>query len=298
MLRCPLCAGPVVHAFTTRDHNRRVRDEAFVYVRCSACGVLSLRDVPDDLQAFYPQDYFVLPAIDELRAQARSQRYPIELVQRQASGGRLVEIGPGNGTFALQALDAGFDVAAIEIDPAAAQHLRATLGIEVIESGVPHDALADLGPLDAVVAWHVIEHVPQPWELLRAAAQQLAPGGVLVLATPNPAAFGLRVLGARWPHVDAPRHLFLIPHGTLIARARAFGLQPVLLTASDPIGRIWNAFAWQYLLRRPGASRLRELAARAAGIAIAGLLAPVERRGVRGAAYTVVLRKPPRSAPS
>jgi len=298
MQRCPLCAGPAAHAFTTRDHNRRVRDEPFVYVRCSVCGVLSLRDVPDDLTSFYPQDYFVLPAIDELRALGRAQRYPIELVQRHAGGGRLVEIGPGNGIFALQALDAGFDVTAIEIDPAAAQHLRTTLGIEVIESGAPHDALAGRGPLDAVVAWQVIEHVPQPWALLQASAEQLAPGGVLVLATPNPAAFGLRMLGGRWPHVDAPRHLFLIPHGALIARARALGLEPVLLTATDPIGRMWNAFAWQYLLRRPGASRLRELAARAAGIAIAGLLAPIERRGIRGAAYTVVLRKPPRSAHS
>lgn len=293
---CPLCGAATAHAFATRDRNRAIADEAFRYRRCVDCAALHLADVPDDLARYYPREYFVLPALDELRERAVRERWRMELVAPHVTGGRLIEIGPGDGLFAIQALDAGFEVAAIEADPAAAAHLRAVLGIDVAQSAAPEDELAALGPADAIVAWHVLEHVPRPWDVVDAAAAALAPGGVLVIATPNPRAFGLRVLGARWPHVDAPRHLFLLPHDAVIARGRARGLEAVRLTATDPGGLGWNAFSWRYALRRPGASWARERAAHIAGELIARALAPVERRGLRGAAYTLVLRKAAASA--
>lgn len=289
--RCPLCDGDCATAFVTRDRNRGVRGDPFTYRRCQACGTLHLDNVPADIATFYPAAYFGLPGLDELRERALPERYRMALVAPHVSGGRLIEIGPGDGLFAIQALDAGFDVAAIEPDPAAAGHLRDVLGIDVVESASAEEELAALGPARAIVAWHVIEHVPRPWALLEAAAAALEPGGVLVLATPNPRAFSLRVLGPRWPHVDAPRHLFLLPHEAVIARGRALGLEPVKLTATDPGGLGWNAFAWRFALRRPGARWIHERLAQLAGEVIARVLALIERRGLRGAAYTLVLRK-------
>lgn len=290
--RCPLCDGLSAVAFVTRDRNRAIAEDRFAYRRCQDCGVLYLDNPPADLGRFYPSDYFARPTLERLRAiGAGSEAYRIEILRRHVADGRLAEVGPGDGIFAVQALDAGFEVSAIEMDPAACEHLRAMLGIEVVQSGAPQDALAALAPLRAVAAWHVIEHVPDPWAVVDAAAAALEPGGVLVVATPNPSAFGLRVLGARWPHVDAPRHLFLIPHETLTEHGRGVGLEPVELTHADPGGRHWNAFAWHYALRRPGIAPLADHAARLAGRAIAGALAPLERRGMRGAAYTLVLRK-------
>lgn len=289
---CPLCGGATAPAFTTPDRNRALSREQFRYARCGGCGTLHLENVPSDLAGFYPGEYFAFPTVEELRAQASGhERYRMQIVARHITGGRLVEIGPGSGNFAIQALDAGFDVAAIEADPGACRHLRETLGIEVVQSTRPQDALATLRPADAIVAWHVIEHVGEPWALLQAAAANLRPGGVLVLATPNPRAFGLRLLGGRWPHVDAPRHLFLLAHGALIAHARTVGLEPVMLTATDPGGLHWNTFSWHWLLRRPRPSPLRDNLANLAARALAAVLAPIERRGLRGAAYTVVLRK-------
>ena len=290
--RCPLCDGATAPAFVTRDRNRAISDEAFEYRRCLACGVLYLRNVPADLGRFYPSEYFARPTMAQLRAFARgSERYRSEILTRHAGGGRLAEIGPGDGIFAVQALDAGFEVTGIEMDPAACEHLRATLGIAVVQSAAPEDALGALAPLRVVAAWHVLEHVPDPWALVDAAARALEPGGVLIVATPNPQAFGLRVLGGRWPHIDAPRHLFLIPHATLVDHARGQGLDPVALTHTDAGGLHWNAFGWHYALRRPGIPPLLDHATRLAGRAVAGALAPIERRGMRGAAYTVVLRK-------
>jgi hypothetical protein len=109
---------------------------------------------------------------------------------------------------------------------------------------------------------------------------------------PNPEAFQFRALGARWPHVDAPRHLFLIPAAALEAKARALGLERAELTADDPGGRGWNAFGWQHLMIRPRSSTPAKLAALAVGRAVTAAMRPWERRPMRGATYTAVLRRP------
>lgn len=288
---CRLCDGPALPAFTTRDRNRALSSETFLYQRCTACRSLFLDNVPDDLARYYPPEYYSLPTLADLRRDAAAERYRIEIVARHARGGRLVEIGPGNGVFVVQALDAGFETAAVEMDERAAAYLREQLGIEVVRSAAPEQALAAMAPSRVIAAWHVLEHVHDPWGVVEAAAANLETGGVLVIATPNPRSFGLRALGPRWPHVDAPRHLFLLDHRALVARAGAAGLDPVALTTADQGTLHWNAFAWHYALRHPGIGGSRDQLAQLAGRAIARLLAPVERRPMRGAAYTIVLRR-------
>jgi SAM-dependent methyltransferase len=139
--------------------------------------------------------------------------------------------------------------------------------------------------------WHVLEHLREPWAALDAAARNLEPGGVLAVAMPNPGAFQFRLLRARWPHVDAPRHLFLIPAGLLVERARAAGLEPVRLTARDRGGIYWNRFGWQHALMRPGQSKARTTVALAFGTGVAALMAPIELSDLRGSTYTAVFRK-------
>ena len=166
------------------------------------------------------------------------------------------------------------------------------LGVEAIQSDEPERALADGPPASVVAMWHVIEHVRQPFELVAVAAERLEPGGVLVVATPNPGALGFRLLGSRWPHVDAPRHQYLIPARALTEAAAAHGLERVALDSDDPGSRGWNTFGWTHALR-PGhvgdAGRVPELA----GAVVARLVRPLESQAGRGAAYTAVFRKPP-----
>jgi Methyltransferase domain len=148
-----------------------------------------------------------------------------------------------------------------------------------------------MAPSRAIVLWHSFEHLTAPVAVLRAAAANLEAGGVLLIAAPNPGAFGLRLLGARWAHIDAPRHLQLVPGATLVRLAGEAGLAPLALTGSDRMGRDWNAHAWLQPLVRPGSSALRRRAAFYAGAICAEVLAPIERSGLRGSTYTAVFRK-------
>ena len=112
------------------------------------------------------------------------------------------------------------------------------------------------------------------------------------LATPNPAALQLRLLGSRWTHLDAPRHLVLVPAPALRRYAEGLGLEMVELTSSDRTGNDWNAFGWAELLTTPRTGPRGRRLAFLAGAAAAAALAPLERRELKGSSYTMVLRRP------
>jgi SAM-dependent methyltransferase len=280
-------------AFATPDRNRRVSQKRFCYYRCGSCGTLALVPAPADLDRYYPVEYYAFPSDRrELLVAAEGERYKLEIVSRFAPLGRLVEIGPSVGGFAALAQEAGYDTSAIEMDSACCRFLRETVGIVVYETAAPASALAAHGPFDVVAMWHVIEHLPDPRGALAAAASSLRPGGVLVLAAPNPNAFQFRVFGSRWTHVDAPRHLFLIPSKALIGIARNLGLEVALLTTSDPGTLGWNRFGWRESLANFTPSPYARRALRLVGSLAARAMGPFDRRDHSGSTYTLVLRRP------
>lgn len=120
--------------------------------------------------------------------------------------GRLLEIGCGSGDFLIAMKEKGWRVEGMDVDAAAAEVARQRSGVTVRVG-----SLGELGypeaSFDAITMCHVIEHVHDPVELLTECARLLAPGGRLVLVTPNWRSLGHRLFGARWPGIDAPRHL-------------------------------------------------------------------------------------------
>jgi SAM-dependent methyltransferase len=207
------------------------------------------------------------------------------------AGGTLVEIGAGFGLFARAARKAGFEVTAIEMDARCCDYLENVVGVDAICSDAPERALADIGPSRAIVLWHALEHLPRPWAVLERAVESLAPGGVLALAMPNPDSLQFRLLGTRWAHIDAPRHLFLIPFAALEARMMDLGLRLAHVTARDRAGRGWNSFGWEYALRRDPARRPPTIFTWTAAHILAQGLAPFERRGMNGTTYTAAFVK-------
>ena len=89
---------------------------------------------------------------------------------------------------------------------------------------------AELSEIDerwaAIVFWHSLEHLRGAGATLERGAELLEPGGVMVIAMPNPASLQARLFGDRWFALDLPRHLVHVPTPALLARLRASGLRP------------------------------------------------------------------------
>ncbi len=291
---CSMCGGRRLSvAMRARDRNRRISSDLFTYFRCQRCDSLQMLEVPADLDRYYPSAYYNIPdSRERLVAAAGGERYKLDIVRRYSSGFRLVEIGPAVGGFAATMQDAGYATSAIEMDATCARFLREVVGIAVQQT---HDPIAGLqadGPFDVIAMWHVIEHLPNPREVLAAAAGSLRPGGIIVLAAPNPESLQFRLFKAAWTHLDAPRHLILVPPDQLVHAGRDLGLEVSLLTTRDEGTLAWNRFGWRESFAGFASNRYPRFALRLAGSPLARIMAPVERRGRRGSTYTLVLRRP------
>jgi hypothetical protein len=187
-----------------------------------------------------------MPSSQELETKSMHERYKLETVQKFVTEGRLLEIGPSYGAFAYLAKKAGFSVEAIEMDAQCCRYLTEIVGVNAINTNHIDTALQNLMPYNVITLWHVIEHLPNPWETLAAISQKLLQNGILVIATPNPSALQFRIYGRYWVHVDAPRHLQLIPLQALIKYMESFGLYPVMATSTDKASIIFSTFGWWF----------------------------------------------------
>jgi 2-polyprenyl-3-methyl-5-hydroxy-6-metoxy-1,4-benzoquinol methylase len=119
--------------------------------------------------------------------------------------GRLLDLGCGSGDLLGTIRSLGWEAEGVDIDPAAVEAARRN-GFKV-RCGSLHEQRFSDASFDAVVMSHVIEHVHHPLDLLAEVRRILKRGCRLVIATPNARSLGHRMLGARWPFLDPPRHL-------------------------------------------------------------------------------------------
>lgn len=126
------------------------------------------------------------------------------------AGKRALDVGCGAGLLAEPLARLGADVVAVD---AAAENIAAArvhaegVGL-VIDYRAGELAEQELGQFDLVTAMEVIEHVTDKSLFVAQLAHHLAPGGLMVLSTPN------RTLQSRLLMVGAAEALGAIPKGT------------------------------------------------------------------------------------
>lgn len=294
LLACRTCGWTNCHpVFSAEDINQRVDNKSFAYFRCERCKCILLHPVPSDLQLYYSQAYpayatnFSKKELDYIDRMEQGKR---RIVDRFARGRRLVEIGPAAGRFLAAANAAGYETRAIEQDAACSEYIRKALGVDVRTSADPAQALLEMGQqFDVLVAWHVIEHLQDLRGLVCAASKMLSrPHGVIVFSTPNPHALSFRIFGKYWVHLDAPRHLNLVPPAALDDLMKSYGLVRLAREYADAVGIHLNEMGWRNSLanvfsRSFGESHVLNVAGKMLSI----VMQPFDRMPRQGAAYTV-----------
>lgn len=189
---CPLCGSP------QRTHqvfeHAQVDGQALQYKLCRKCGLVfqSPRLVEKALDDFYTSDYRQLvqgqegPTEKDLRVQHGRARVMVDFLEQEVPAvSRHLDIGCSSGAL-LSAVASNYGCAAVGIEPGDAYRSFAQQrGFEVyrdldeLEEG--QEATFDLVSMS-----HVIEHLPDPVQVLRRIRERwLEAGGFLLLETPN-----------------------------------------------------------------------------------------------------------------
>lgn len=289
---CPLCKHKSSLYFQSKDYNRNITQEIFNHYRCSQCELIFIMPVPTNLAGYYPESYHFVPKSSEyLEEGSKPENYKIEIVKEFVNHGRLLEIGPAYGSFTYLAKKAGFEVDAIEMNTRCCEFLNKVVGVNAINSDDPIAALGQSDPYDVIALWHVIEHLPDPWPTLDTICANLKPGGIVVLASPNPDSFQFNIMGCRWPHVDAPRHLMLIPMKLLAEKLESLGMKAELITTTDQGSVGWNTFGWKFFFANLSSQLYIKKVLSLTGQLVSLLFSPIEKIEGKGSAYTMVFRK-------
>lgn len=145
----------------------------------------------------------------------------LEKLTRAMRGGqpiRLLDFGCGWGDFLNTCQRFGFD--AVGVDRSTARRSKSAIRIE--------PTLADVkGPFHAVTLFETLEHLDVPAAILRALHPLLAPGGILVLETPD--CKGVADIKSHRDYLllHPLEHINAFTHDTLTSIAMRCGFKPV-----------------------------------------------------------------------
>jgi SAM-dependent methyltransferase len=252
-LSCPACEGPLIpwREASASDPHLASRSR-YPLARCTRCGSAVTQEPPsgDGSARLYEAGTYAAarrsldPLLEPLRRLTELDRR--RFVAAIPAGARVLEVGAGDGRFLAHLAGAGYRVSGIEPSAAAGAQARAR-GVEIDNVAIA-DARREPRSEDAVLMWHVLEHLDDPEAALRRLREWLVPGGRAVVACPNLGSLQARIGGDGWFHQDVPRHRthFTAQGLRLLLERTGFRVERVrhLLIEQNPLGM------WQTLLNR------------------------------------------------
>lgn len=211
---CPLCKK--------KDFKTLLLEQKIPIVRCLNCGLVFANPRPDrnGLLEFY-KNYFPPESAPLWQKQMAGIFFEEGLMAIEAfkqSGllsfsinPKILDIGSGMGFFLDLMKSKGWQTRGIEPSPEAARHAKEVLHLDIFLGTVEEAPIKDKN-FDVVTLWYVLEHVPNPHEILNYACSFLKPGGLLIVRVPNqnaPIDCCLDRLGLqKFFLINPPRHLF------------------------------------------------------------------------------------------
>jgi len=196
--RCPVCSNrltPYIREVTDPETGRQ-----FDVLKCNACGVGLTSPFPEQLRPHYAGYYGSRHGVTANFCTKRR----IALVTKMAGkgrGGRLLDVGCGDGSFLHAARERGWQVVGTELNPEPARRL----GFDVFSS---LEECADQGPFACVTLWHSLEHMPDPETVIAKIRRLVEDDGVVLIAVPDFEGLQSKAFRESWLHLDVPRHLY------------------------------------------------------------------------------------------
>jgi len=189
---CPACESRRVEPYGTCRDLR--------LVRCRACHLIYLDPQPvSRVKERYLHQHDLAVHFGEVEDRKRvlfSRR--LSALEAPPAGGRLCDVGCGDGLFLQMAAAQGWEPFGIEMNPPAADAAERR-GATILRGELEEIRSLPLGSFDLVCSWDAIEHTPTPALFAERIAGLAHPdGGRVILTTLNTSSLVARVTGMRW----------------------------------------------------------------------------------------------------
>jgi len=256
---CLVCESKNLKEVYKNLHDKtHFKEGKFSLMRCENCRLEFVNPLLNEKQLgkYYPDNYYsfvnedkLVLSYNKLSAYFYSGKlgslflYPFKpflasfFTSKKDKGKRILEIGCGNGLMLEIYQKYGLETAGLEPYGPKLTEKEKKLGIkrELIEKAKFKEKF------DYVVLREVLEHIPNPKEVLDRCRKWLKENGKLIIEVPNTASLWKRKFKRNWFGYDVPRHvynynpknisLFLKKSGFIVEKIRIFDL-PYMLYGS------------------------------------------------------------------
>ena len=201
---------------------------------CQACGLSQLEHQlsEDEIAALEDGNLHYQVANEDVETRVREHGFILDLMRPYVATGAVLDIGCSRGYKLEAARRTGWRVEGIELSGASARFAQEVLHLPVhhgtLETYLPPE------PFDAVVAWHVLEHVPSVRAFLDQVNDLLRLGGHAFIQVPS---YGLYRQVPDWSaHLEnfCAVHYWYFTAETLTRLAQVSGLEPVFVHDDVP----------------------------------------------------------------
>lgn len=234
-----------------KEHSGIVLDTVndFDVIDCEYCGFKHIIPIPtaEELEEVYREDYYTKEKplyIERSKEDEKwwdivyEERYEIFEELLKPGRRRILDVGSGPGFFLAHGKKRGWNVTGIEPSSKAAKHAR-SLDLNIIENFLSWETAKQMEKYDVVHMSKVLEHIPNPIELIEVAKDLLDIDGLIYVDVPNdysPFQKALRVACDYKPWwVAPPHHINYFDFDSLSTLLKKAGFKITLKTTTFPI---------------------------------------------------------------
>lgn len=234
LINCPIC-GSEKHKLSISVKDFTVSKEIFNIVECGGCGLLFTNPRPgiNDIGDYYKSASYISHTNQQTGVFGRLYQFlrnraidrKLSWIEKHSSGNEILDYGCGTGEFLSFCSKQGWNTIGVEIADEPRKNAISRYGLNVI-SPLLIDSIA-LNKFDVVTMWHVLEHVDNLLDTVRTIVAKIKPGGLLVLALPNPESWDAKHYKEFWAAWDVPIHYYHFKKEDILRLADMAGLSLV-----------------------------------------------------------------------
>lgn len=210
-----------------RSSKYRTLKSGGIFYICRNCGLITLSEEErlKDSKDYYSNTYYPegFSGRNFLKS-AFSYRLPI-ISRFIKEGSEVLEIGAASGDFSNILKQFGYKVSGVELSERAVLKAKENYNLDLF-CGDLKEACFQNNKFNAIVMYHVIEHIDDPRSLLQEIKRILKIGGIAIIEVPNPKSIDGHLSKKLLASIlDYPNHTYAFPRAVLESIIEEAGLE-------------------------------------------------------------------------
>jgi SAM-dependent methyltransferase len=229
---CKICGNKSDNELIIATERLLGLGDKFDYFVCSRCFCLQIKDIPEDIDKYYPPSYYsfqepMFPSkLNRLNFFLKKSlinhymgyfditgfllsffyKHPFTWIRKKEIhfDTKILDIGSGSGRKLLSLQRSGFRNLT-GIDPFIDEDIYYENGVKILKKDISETN----EKYDFIMLHHSFEHMPDPEEIVKHISRLLSSDGCALIRVPVANSYAWHKYRECWVGLDAPRHFFL-----------------------------------------------------------------------------------------